>query len=596
MVRRSAPILPGLVVCLLFAVHPSGASPALRLDESRIRVSLEEAQTRVWLEVESGEARPFRARVTLSLLDPRDEVRAEGSSDASLRPGKNSLTIPIKLPYSRMPEAERKQFPWYRLRYRVAPEGGASVEAAAAVEGIVSLSEVTPDLFELRVVTSRRTRAGSQLRTRVRTFNPVTGRAVKGVAVAGELKFDDGSDPVVSKASGVTGGDGFASLDFVVPREVADDGDADLKINARRGAFADEAETEVSVEQKPRIILTTDKSLYQPGQTLHARALVFDPSDRAIAGEEVTLKLEDSRGETVFSEETTTSRYGIATADWPIPESSKLGEYTLSFEMDDSRYDTDEVASRGVRISRYDLPTVNVHDALASLVNAGNGASGGAAEIFVNGRRAGALDLPPATQVTGPLAFDLTPFVGAGDNRVEVRRAAGSALTQAQAVTTYYLPWAKALTNDGPNAPDATARGGQTPPGSDGASSLRLSVSYDRTSAEINQDVTCNVVAQRVGHSGYGMMLAEVGLPPGAEVDRESLDRTVKESGWSINSYDLLPDRVVLYLWPSGGGTKFGFKFRPRYGLDALTAPSTLYDYYNPEAHAVVAPTRFVVR
>jgi hypothetical protein len=128
------------------------------------------------------------------------------------------------------------------------------------------------------------------------------------------------------------------------------------------------------------------------------------------------------------------------------------------------------------------------------------------------------------------------------------------------------------------------------------ASSLRLSVSYDRPSAAINQEVTCSVEAERVGHKGYGMMLAEVGLPPGADVDRESLERTMKESGWSINSYDILPDRLVLYLWPAGGGAKFSFKFRPRYGLDALTAPSTLYDYYNPEAHAVVPPTRFVVR
>ncbi|HVF42300.1 MAG TPA: alpha-2-macroglobulin family protein, partial [Pyrinomonadaceae bacterium] len=240
--------------------------------------------------------------------------------------------------------------------------------------------------------------------------------------------------------------------------------------------------------------------------------------------------------------------------------------------------------------------TVNVHDTLASLVNAGGNASGGSAEIFVNGRRAGALDLPPANQVTGPLAFDLTPFVAAGDNRVEIRRAAGSALAQAQAVTTYYLPWAKALAGEGAATPDSTSQGGQSRAKSGDASSLLLSVSYDRTAAEINQAVTCSVRAERLGHKGYGMLLAEVGLPPGADVDRESLDRTVEESGWAINSYDVLPDRVVLYLWPTGGGTKFSFKFRPRYGLDALTAASTLYDYYNPEAHTVVAPTRFTVR
>lgn len=360
MVRRSAPILLGLVVCLLFAVHPSGASSALRLDESKIRVSLEEAQTRVSLEVESGGPRPFGARVTLALLDPRDKVRAGASTGASLRPGKNSLTLAIKLPYSELLEAEHKQFPWYRLRYRVAPEGGASVEA---VEGIVSLSEVTPDLFELRVVAPSRARSGSQLRTRVRTFNPVTGRAVKGVAVAGELKFDtdNESGPAVVKASAMTGGDGFATLDFSVPPAAADEDEGDLKITARRGAFADSATSNVSVVQKPRVILTTDKSLYQPGQTLHARALVFDSTDRAIADAETTLKLEDERGETIFSADVKTSRYGIATADWPIPESAKLGYYMLSFEMDDSRYDTDDdSARRGVRISRYDLPNFTV--------------------------------------------------------------------------------------------------------------------------------------------------------------------------------------------------------------------------------------------
>jgi hypothetical protein len=112
----------------------------------------------------------------------------------------------------------------------------------------------------------------------------------------------------------------------------------------------------------------------------------------------------------------------------------------------------------------------------------------------------------------------------------------------------------------------------------------------------VSEEVTCNVSAERVGHKGYGMLLAEVGLPPGADVDRASLERAVAESDWTLDSYDVLPDRLVVYLWPRGGGLNFNFKFRPRYGLKALTAPSQLYDYYNPEARTVVAPTRFVVR
>jgi hypothetical protein len=105
-----------------------------------------------------------------------------------------------------------------------------------------------------------------------------------------------------------------------------------------------------------------------------------------------------------------------------------------------------------------------------------------------------------------------------------------------------------------------------------------------------------SLLAERVGFRGYGMMLAEIGLPPGAEVDRASLEKAMTASGWDINQYDILPDRVVLYLWPHAGGVRFSFTFKFRCGLKALTAPSILYDYYNPLARAEVEPTEFLVR
>jgi uncharacterized protein YfaS (alpha-2-macroglobulin family) len=92
------------------------------------------------------------------------------------------------------------------------------------------------------------------------------------------------------------------------------------------------------------------------------------------------------------------------------------------------------------------------------------------------------------------------------------------------------------------------------------------------------------------------MMLAEIGLPPGAEVDRSSLETAITKSSWTLSRYDILPDRVVVYLWPAAGGVQFDFTFRPRFGLNAKTAASVVYDYYNPESRAVVAPAHFKVR
>jgi hypothetical protein len=57
-----------------------------------------------------------------------------------------------------------------------------------------------------------------------------------------------------------------------------------------------------------------------------------------------------------------------------------------------------------------------------------------------------------------------------------------------------------------------------------------------------------------------------------------------------------LPDRIIVYLWAQAGGTGFNFKFKPRYGINAQTAASIVYDYYNAEAQATVAPLKFSVK
>ena len=109
------------------------------------------------------------------------------------------------------------------------------------------------------------------------------------------------------------------------------------------------------------------------------------------------------------------------------------------------------------------------------------------------------------------------------------------------------------------------------------------------------QEVSCTVDAERIGYYGYGMLLAEIGTLPGADVSPESLQAAM-DADWSITRYEVLPDRIVLYMWSKPGGTKVNFKFRPRYAVNAQTPASTVYDYYNPEAQAVVAPLRFDVK
>jgi len=236
--------------------------------------------------------------------------------------------------------------------------------------------------------------------------------------------------------------------------------------------------------------------------------------------------------------------------------------------------------------------TVTVLDAMASLVSRESGGSqrrsdrreAAKAVILVDGQQVAAVDLPPASVLSGPIDADLSRFVAAGRHEIAIRRTGEPSPSSLQLVEDYYVPWKHSATQTALHSEDKVS------------DALRLTVQFDKNAARVGDSVVCTVSAARIGFRGYGMLLGEIGLPPGAEVDRASLDEAMKKSGWDINQFDVLPDRLIVYLWPRAGGTSFSFTFKPRFGLNALTAPSLLYDYYNPEAHAVVEPTRFVVQ
>jgi hypothetical protein len=156
--------------------------------------------------------------------------------------------------------------------------------------------------------------------------------------------------------------------------------------------------------------------------------------------------------------------------------------------------------------------TINVLDALLVLLardvdTARDSGAPSSAEIIVNGKTIPAVELPSPNRLTGPATVDLTQFLKAGANQVEIRRGRGSSSASVQAVATYYLPWQESL---------ATQKSNLRP---NGSSSLRLVTKFDKTEANISDEITCYVEAERIGFHGYGMMLAEIGLPPGADVD-----------------------------------------------------------------------------
>jgi hypothetical protein len=208
--------------------------------------------------------------------------------------------------------------------------------------------------------------------------------------------------------------------------------------------------------------------------------------------------------------------------------------------------------------------------ALEAMIASGLDDSGGELQVLVEGQPPLVIPLPEAT--TQAISLELpAPEIGAGGT-VKLHSSAGSTAV-AELQLGYYLPW--------PEPPVTAEQQGN----------LAFSVDHDRYRGQVGESITCTVTAERIAHRGRGMLMAEIGLPPGAEVDRLALEQDL---GWR-GSFEVRPDRVILYLWARPGGNSVTFSFTPRFAGDMVSAPSNLYDYYNPELRVDLPPQRFVI-
>ena len=228
--------------------------------------------------------------------------------------------------------------------------------------------------------------------------------------------------------------------------------------------------------------------------------------------------------------------------------------------------------------------TVNVIDAIIAAMPKGEIPGGSStATVWLNGQQISSVRIPAPSEVTGPVLVEMPGTIQNGRNEIEIRRPQDTSPLMTQVVSSEYVPWdSSAGTRDG------NVKLGET-------RALRLDVRFDNTKAKVGDAVRCTVKAERIGFMGYGMMLTDIGLPPGVDVDRASLDAALESEGYGSGRYDVLPDRIVFYVWPKAGGTEFSFSFRPRFRMEANTTPSLLYDYYNPEARSVVMPVKFII-
>ncbi|MCO6511107.1 MAG: carboxypeptidase regulatory-like domain-containing protein, partial [Aridibacter famidurans] len=338
---RVTALLAMAVVCL------SAGIEAQVVNEEASSAELTEEGLTVSLAVENL-GKEFQSRLTVEILDNEGKVVSSEYSDLRVREGRRNYSIPLPVPELN-PDDEDGIF-WHRLRYRI-----------GQAHGIVSLSELLKGVIEVTVISPDEIRPGQIFKARVRTRAPFTKKPVPNASIRASLgidiETDDDEDTLELLGSGITDERGFAVLEFRIPEGIVIDYVEDLKITVEKNGLVRTVEKNLSEsEEEGNIFLTTDKPIYQPGQTFGVRALIFDSAKTVVTGEELEFAIYDEEDTLLFRETVESSEYGIASVSWAIPENAKLGTYRIEVEGDDEF----NGGERTFKVTRYDLPNFAV--------------------------------------------------------------------------------------------------------------------------------------------------------------------------------------------------------------------------------------------
>jgi hypothetical protein len=235
---------------------------------------------------------------------------------------------------------------------------GAISLAAAAIIGLfhwhyANLS-VTP--YDLKVFGQTVLLPDAPGSLRVRLVDRTSGKAVQGVPVVIELQGKE-ADQSVRLARFTTDADGTGRPRFQLPSWK--DGDYELRVTARPGSGSEVITRTIKLRRSAQVMLSSDKPVYQPGQEILLRALALRRPDlKPVAGQPATFTVSDPKGNVIFKEKTTTSKFGITSAQCPLAHEIIEGPYDITCAVGDTQ------SKLTVDVKKYVLPKIKLGVAL----------------------------------------------------------------------------------------------------------------------------------------------------------------------------------------------------------------------------------------
>lgn len=191
---------------------------------------------------------------------------------------------------------------------------------------------------------------------RVAVLNATTGTAVPGAKVDVVMSIDrDGKEHVKTFTTDVNG-EAYVEYKASEPRayRVYTDEDKAFPRTSMGGRF-------YYYGNKAKVTQTniyTDRRIYRPGQTVHAAAIAYTYNNKvykgeALSGKQMTITLRDANRKEIAKRTVTTDEFGMASADFVLPEGGLTGIYTLRSDLGNNIY-------TNFSVEEYKRPTFKV--------------------------------------------------------------------------------------------------------------------------------------------------------------------------------------------------------------------------------------------
>ncbi len=268
-------------------------------------------------------------------------------------------SLPVVEASESLIRATQSKIDRYRLR-RLTPARVGWLAAAAALIMVAGLhvyyQSLTASSFDLRILGQSELIAQSGASLRVLLVDHGSGQPLACVPVEIDLA-DRKADRRVRLASFTTDGWGSGSPRFTLPDW--ESGEYELQVSARPGHSSESIVRTVKLKRSWQLMVTSDKPVYQPGQTIHIRSLALArPELKPVAGHNVSYAIRDPKGNVVFRKKDVTSRFGIASADCPLADEIVEGAYQVQCDVGDT------TSTITIEVKKYVLPKFKIEISL----------------------------------------------------------------------------------------------------------------------------------------------------------------------------------------------------------------------------------------